>query len=51
MILLESILRAQDGASVQRLGAQFGLDADQTTSALSALVPAIAAGLQRNIGQ
>jgi len=50
MNVLESILRAQDGASVQRLGTQFGLGADQTTSAVSALVPAIAAGLRRNIG-
>jgi hypothetical protein len=48
MSLLDSILNAQGGGAVQQLGTQFGLSNDQTTSALSALVPAIAAGLQNN---
>jgi hypothetical protein len=48
MSLLDSILGAQGGAAVQQLGSQFGLGQQQTTSALSALVPALAAGLQRN---
>lgn len=48
MSLLDSILNAQGGGAVQQLGTQFGLSNDQTTSALSALVPAIAAGLQKN---
>jgi hypothetical protein len=48
MNLLDSILNAQDGGAVQQLGSQFGLGTADTTSALGALVPAIAAGLQRN---
>jgi hypothetical protein len=42
------ILNASDGAAVRQLGSQFGLGDDQAASALSALVPALAAGFQRN---
>jgi len=49
MSLLDAILNSQDGAAVQQLGAQFGLGGDQTTQALSALVPAIAAGVHHNV--
>ena len=49
MNILEAILNAQNGATVDRLGSQVGLAPDQTTAALSALVPALAAGFQRNI--
>jgi hypothetical protein len=49
MSLLDAILNSQDGAAVQQLGAQFGLGDDQTTQALSALVPAIAAGVHHNV--
>ena len=49
MNILDTIINAQDGAAVRQLGAQFGLGDQQTTSALSALVPALAAGLQQNM--
>jgi hypothetical protein len=48
MSLLDTILNAQGGHAVQQLGAQLGLGQDQTSSALSAIVPALAAGVQRN---
>ena len=40
MNILDTIINAQDGGAVQQLGSQFGLGAEQTTSALSALLPA-----------
>jgi len=49
MNILETILGAQSGAAAQQLGQQFGLDQRQVSTALSALVPALAAGLQRNM--
>ena len=49
MDILSAILTAQNGAAVDRLGSQVGLGPDQTTAALTALVPALAAGFQRNI--
>jgi len=49
MDILQTILGAQDGGAVRQLGSQFGLGEDQTTSALSALVPVLAAGFQRNM--
>jgi hypothetical protein len=49
MNILDAIVNAQDGAAVRQLGSQFGLGQEQTASALSALVPALAAGVQRNI--
>lgn len=49
MNILEAIVNAQDGAAVRQLGSQFGLGEDQTAAALSALVPALVAGVQRNI--
>jgi len=49
MNILDAILKTQDGAAVRQLGSQVGLPPDQTTAALSALVPALAAGVQRNI--
>ncbi len=51
MNVLEAILAAQNGGAVQQLGRQFGLGDDQTTAALSALVPALAAGFSRNVHQ
>lgn len=51
MNILEEIVNAQNGAAVRQLGSQFGLDEDQTSAALSALMPALAAGVQRNIQQ
>ena len=49
MDMLESILNAQGGGVTRQLGKQFGLDDSQVSSALSALVPALAAGFQRNM--
>jgi len=49
MNILDTIINAQDGGAVRQLGSQFGLGAEQTTSALSALLPALAAGLQQNM--
>lgn len=49
MNILDAIVNAQDGAAVRQLGSQVGLAPDQATAALSALVPALAAGFQRNI--
>src|SRR5262245_51870952 len=49
MDILQTILGAQNGGAVKQLGSQFGLGEEQTTSALSALVPVLAAGFQRNL--
>ncbi len=51
MNILDAILNHQDGAAVQQLAQQFGLDDAQATSALSALIPQLAAGVQTNIQQ
>jgi hypothetical protein len=47
MNILDVIMNAQNGAPVRQIGSQVGLREEQTASALSALVPALAAGLQR----
>ena len=49
MNILESILNAGNGAAVRQIGSQLGLDETQTSSALSALVPALSAGLRQNV--
>ena len=49
MNILDSIMNAGNGAAVRQLGSQLGLDETQTTSALSALVPALSAGLRQNL--
>ena len=49
MGILDAIINAQDGATVRQIGSQLGLGQDQTATALSALVPALAAGVQRNV--
>ncbi len=48
MSLLEQLLGGQNNAAVDQLSRQFGLNPSQTQSALDALLPSIAAGLQRN---
>jgi hypothetical protein len=50
MNILDSILSARNGSAVREIGSQLGLPEDRTTAALAALVPALAAGLQRNAG-
>jgi hypothetical protein len=49
MNILEAVLGAQGGGASAQLGRQFGLKEDQVSLALSALVPALAAGFQRNM--
>lgn len=49
MDILDAIRGAQGGGAVQQLGQQFGLNDDQVSSALSALVPALAAGFHNNM--
>jgi hypothetical protein len=49
MDILEAIGGAERHGAVEELGRQFGLDERQVSSALSALVPALAAGFQRNM--
>jgi hypothetical protein len=49
MNILDTMVNAQDGAAVRQLGSQVGLGPEQTTAALSALVPALAAGFQQNL--
>lgn len=49
MNILEVMLAAQGGGATQQLGQQFGLNESQVSSAVSALVPALAAGFQRNM--
>jgi hypothetical protein len=51
MNILEAVLDAHNGAAVNEAGRAVGLPQDRTTQALSALVPALAAGLQRNASQ
>jgi hypothetical protein len=51
MNLLEAVLNAQNGATARTAGQSLGLSPEQTGSALGALVPALAAGLQRNVSQ
>jgi hypothetical protein len=48
MNILDSIMSAGNGAAVRQLGSQLGLDEGQTAAALSALVPALSAGLRQN---
>jgi hypothetical protein len=48
MDILDVIRGVQGGGAVQQLGHQFGLDENQVSSALSALVPALTAGFQNN---
>ena len=49
MNILDAIVGAQDGKAVGALANQFGLSQDQTVSAIGALLPALAGGLQRNV--
>jgi len=49
MNILETIMNAQNGRAVEQLGGQFGLNREQASSAIAALVPALAAGMQRNM--
>ena len=49
MDMLDSIVNAQGGGAVRQLSNQLGLGEEQTTAALQAVMPALAAGFQRNL--
>ncbi|HSJ14787.1 MAG TPA: DUF937 domain-containing protein [Longimicrobiales bacterium] len=49
MDILDTIAGPQNNAAVHQLAAQFGLKPEQAASAVGALAPALAAGLQRNL--
>jgi hypothetical protein len=49
MNILESILAAQNGGAVKQMSQQLGLGENEASSVLSALVPALAGGFQRNL--
>ncbi len=51
MSILNTILNSQNGAPVSALGRRFGLDENQTQAALKHLVPALNAGVKRNVQQ
>ena len=49
--ILDMSLNTAGGGAAQQVGHQFGLPEHQTSSALTQLVPALMAGLQRNTSQ
>jgi len=51
MNLLDTLLNAGGGNAVSQIANQFGLDENQAQSAIGALLPALAGGLQRNTAQ
>jgi hypothetical protein len=48
MDLLKMVLNAGSGSALQQLARNFGLDANQTSSAITNLLPALGQGLARN---
>jgi hypothetical protein len=49
MNILETMLSAGSGGIVKQLASQFGINADQATAAMSALLPALAEGLKEKM--
>jgi hypothetical protein len=49
MSILEDLLSAGGGAAVTQLAGQFGINAEQATSAMSALLPALASGMKAKL--
>lgn len=49
MNILDMVMNSGNGAAVRQVGSQLGLDESQTAAALSALVPALASGVKRNV--
>ncbi len=49
MELLEMIMNAQGGGAVDQLSERFGLEKNQTASALEQLVPALLGGMRQNV--
>lgn len=50
MNLLEMLMNAGGQAAVGQMGQRFGMDENQTMSVVQALLPALGAGIQRNVG-
>lgn len=48
MNMMDMIMGAAGGQAPQQIGSQFGLDANQSQSAIAALLPAISSGLKQN---
>lgn len=48
MGILDTVLGAADGGAIGQLASQFGLSPEQASSAVGALMPALASGLQNN---
>jgi len=46
--ILNEILSARNGATVEQLANQFGLGQDETRNAVASLLPALSAGIRRN---
>ena len=51
MNLLETILSSSGGGIAQQIGAQFGLDQNQVSSAIKVLGPIVAGALAQNMGR
>ncbi|MCL4783767.1 MAG: DUF937 domain-containing protein [Bryobacterales bacterium] len=51
MDLLSAILSAQGGNMAASLGQRFGLSQEQTSAAISSLLPALMGGMQKNIAE
>ena len=49
MNIFDSLLGSSDAAAVKQLASQFGLRPEQASAAVGALLPAVAAGLKRNL--
>ena len=49
--ILDMLMNTAGGGPAQQIGQRFGLSEEQTGSALTQLVPALMAGLQRNTSQ
>jgi len=50
MNLMDMIMSAAGGQASQKIGSQFGLNPNQSQSAIAALLPAISSGLKHNSG-
>lgn len=49
--ILQTILQAQGGSAPQNLAQRFGVSDSQASSAISALLPALLSGMQKNVQQ
>ena len=49
--LLQTILQAQGGNATQNIASRFGIQDSQASAAISALLPALVGGMQKNVQQ